>query len=299
MHQAMLPVGDARTDLGESPLWCPRERALWWIDITQPRLLKWESTTGATREWKLTKPPACLALLEAEGVLVVFRNAVAVLEPGHGMQPRWLQVDALPLQEDRFNDGRLDSAGRLWVGSMDRKLAQPVGKLRCLAPDLALTDRDAGFLLSNGIAFSPDDRWLYFAETGSARIYRYAFDLATGSLGDRTVLVQCAPGAGGPDGLTVDAEGALWVAMFDRGCLHRYSADGQLLRSIELPVRRPTSCALGGEDGRTLLVTTAMHGLSALELGQQPQAGQLLTLRVDVPGRAEARFKTPRIAEAA
>jgi sugar lactone lactonase YvrE len=180
---------------------------------------------------------------------------------------------------------------------MDRQLARPLGQLRSLDGHLRLAVRDSGFVLSNGLGWNADGTTMYFAETHARRIYRYAYDTRTGLPGARSVLVQAEEGPGGPDGLTVDAEGHVWCAMFDRGCVNRYSPDGELVQRLHLPVARPTSCALGGDDLKTLFITTAMHGLSPRELKEQPDAGRVLAVRVETPGLPEPDFAVDAVRE--
>ena len=296
MNRALTSLPQCRTDLGEGPVWCPQSKCLWWIDVTQPSLWRWDAQAASAQQWPLSKPPGTFALLHGGGLLLVFRNGMALMDERTPGVVAPLDLPGLVLGEERFNDGKVDRAGRLWVGSMDRKLARPLGQLRRADERLQMTVADTGFVLSNGIAWSHDNQFLYFAETQSSRIYRYRFDARNGSVRDRSILVQAEAGAGGPDGLTVDAEGFLWCAMFDRGVVNRYSPSGALDRRIALPVTRPTSCAFGGNDLKTLYITTARHGLSPQQLEEQPLAGSVLALTTDVPGLAEPRCVLDRAA---
>jgi sugar lactone lactonase YvrE len=149
---------------------------------------------------------------------------------------------------------------------------------------------DRGFTISNGIGWSPDDRTMYFTDTPSRRIYRYDFDAAAGRISNRRVFVEAAPGHGGPDGMTVDAQGFVWSAQFDRWCVNRYAPDGTLERSVRLPVQRPTTCMFGGPDLATLYVTSARMDLSEEALAAQPWAGGVFAIDAGVRGLAEPRF---------
>jgi sugar lactone lactonase YvrE len=149
---------------------------------------------------------------------------------------------------------------------------------------------DRGFTIANGIGWSPDDRTMYVTDTHARRIYRYDFDRATGRAANRQVFVEIEPGAGGPDGLTVDADGHVWSAQFDRGCIDRYRPDGRLESRIELPVQRPTSCTFGGADLDTLYVTSARMDLTPDALAAQPESGGLFALVPGVRGIPEPRF---------
>jgi sugar lactone lactonase YvrE len=277
---------DARNLLGESPVWCPRTQSLWWIDVQQPTLWRWHHTTGRAQSWPLPKPPATLALLDDGRLLIVFRKHIAVLE-SPAAELKELDIAGLVLGDERFNDGKVDRLGRLWLGTFDRALSRPLGRLYRMSEDTSLHVVDSGFLLSNGMGWSPDSRAMYFAETRERRIYRYDFDLASGTASNRSVLVQLPDGPGGPDGLTVDAAGYIWCALFERGCVHRYRPTGELECSVALPVSRPTSCAIGGPDMRTLYVTSARYGLSDQELAEQPAAGAVFCVDLDERGMVE------------
>lgn len=274
-------VVDCRNELGEGALWCPLEQRLWWIDIQKPTL--WSLRPGgAVQHWSLPKPPGSFALRKDGGFLFAFRGGLATLDKPGG-EPKWLP--GLEPGDERFNDGKCDRAGRFWAGTMDRKLASAIGRLYRVAPDFKLEPMDRGFTISNGIGWSPDERVMYFTDTPSRRIYRYDFDAAAGTIAKRRVFVEVEPGHGGPDGLTVDAEGCVWSAQFDRGCVNRYDPDGKLERSVRLPVQRPTTCMFGGPDLDTLYVTSAAMGLAGEE-----QAGGLFALHPGVRGLPETRF---------
>jgi sugar lactone lactonase YvrE len=274
--------------LGEGPLWCAREQALWWIDARGPSLWRWDSESGGVQSWRLPKLPATLALLEDGDLLIVFRSRFAVLLRSDEAL-RWLDTPRIPSADERFNDGKVDRRGRFWVGTIDRALSRPLGGLYCFDAS-GVRAVDAGFALSNGIGWSPDDRTLYFAETRERRVYRYDFDPHTGTASNRRIFVELPEGGGVPDGLTVDADGGVWCALFGRSCINRYWSDGTLDRSIPLPVSRPTSCAFGGRDMRTLFITTARFGLDGEQLAAEPHAGAVLAVDVPETGLVEPRI---------
>jgi L-arabinonolactonase len=280
---------DCKNTLGEGAVWCPHERALWWIDISSPSLWRFDPRTDRVDHWPLPKPPGSFALRKNGGFLFAFRNGLATLDaPGGALE--WLEVPGLALGDERFNDGKADRAGRFWSGTLDRRLASPIGQLYRVEPGFRVTAMDRGFTISNGIGWSPDDRTMYFTDTPSRRIYRYDFDPATGGIANRRVFVEVDPGHGGPDGMTVDAAGFVWSAQFDRWCVNRYAPDGRLDRSIRLPVQRPTTCMFGGADLATLYVTSARMDLTDAALAAQPQAGGVFALEPGVRGLPEPRF---------
>ena len=282
-------VVDCKNVLGEGAVWCPRDELLWWIDISSPSLWRFAPRSGAVDHWPLPKPPGCFALREDGGFLIAFRNGFATLAE-LGDELRWLDLPGLKLGDERFNDGKVDRAGRLWTGTLDRKLAAAIGQLYRVEPGFRVTAMDRGFTISNGIGWSPDDRTLYFTDTPSRRIYSYDFDAATGEVANRRVFVAVDSGHGGPDGMTVDAEGFVWSAQFDRWAVHRYTPDGRLDRAIRMPVQRPTTCMFGGPDFATLYVTSARMDLAGDLLAAQPHAGGVFALDVGVRGLPEPRF---------
>ncbi len=282
-------VVDCKNVLGEGPVWCPREQVLWWIDISSPSLWRLEPRAGAVEHWALPKPPGSFALRRGGGFLIAFRNGFATLD-APGREVRWLDVPGLNLGDERFNDGKADRTGRFWTGTLDRRLGSAIGQLYRVEPGFRVAAVDRGFTISNGIGWSPDDRMLYFTDTPSRRIYRYDFDPAAGRIANRRVFVEVAEGHGGPDGMTVDAEGYVWSAQFDRWCVNRYAPDGALERSVRLPVQRPTSCMFGGPDLATLYVTSARMDLEGEALADQPNAGGVFALEPGVRGLPEPRF---------
>jgi sugar lactone lactonase YvrE len=280
---------DCKNVLGEGAVWCPLERVLWWIDISSPSLWRFDPRADRVDHWPLPKPPGSFALRKNGGFLFAFRNGLATLDaPGGALE--WLEVPGLALGDERFNDGKADRAGRFWSGTLDRRLASPIGQLYRVEPGFRATAMDRGFTISNGIGWSPDDRTMYFTDTPARRIYRYDFDPATGGIANRRVFVEVDPGHGGPDGMTVDAAGFVWSAQFDRWCVNRYAPDGRLDRSIPLPVQRPTTCMFGGADLATLYVTSARMDLADAALAAQPQAGGVFALEPGVCGLPEPRF---------
>jgi L-arabinonolactonase len=282
-------VVDCRNVLGEGALWCPHERVLWWLDVSRPSLWRFDPRADRVDHWSLPKPPGSFALRKNGGFLFAFRSGLATLDkPGGELD--WLDVPGLALGDERFNDGKTDRAGRFWAGTLDRRLGSAIGQLYRVEPDRRVTAMDRGFTISNGIGWSPDDRTMYFTDTPSRRIYRYDFDVAAGTTTNRRVFVEADAGHGGPDGMTVDAEGYVWSAQFDRWSIHRYAPDGRLDRAVRMPVQRPTTCMFGGPELATLYVTSARMDLTNDALAAQPQAGGVFALDVGVRGLPEPRF---------
>ena len=282
-------VVDCRNMLGEGAVWCSREQALWWVDIALPSLWRFAPRSGKVEHWPLPKRPGSFALRKAGGLVFAFQRAFAVIDQPGG-EVAWRDVPELELGDERFNDGKCDRAGRFWAGTLDRNVRDPIAKLYRLEADFRVRTMDRGFTIGNGIGWSPDDRVMYFTDTPSRRIYRYDFDAASGAIANRRVFVEVEPGHGGPDGLTVDAEGFVWSAQFDRWCIHRYAPDGTLDRVVRMPVQKPTTCMFGGPDLTTLYVTSARMDLEGDALASQPRAGGVFAFDAGVRGLPEPSF---------
>lgn len=280
-------VGAQRDILGESPLWDERTCCLWWVDIRQPAIHRLNPGTGHVRTWNMPALVGCIALVDDGRLLVALPQQIAMFDPADGSLEPFVEPPPMPA-DHRFNDGRCDRQGRLWVGSMNNLTRAPEGVLYCLEGRTLRAVR-AGVCIPNSLAFSPDGRRMYFADSLRYELYGYEYDGATGTPGPERVLATTQP-PGFPDGSTVDAEGFLWNAEFNAARLVRYAPDGRIDRVIALPVPRPTCCAFGGPDLSVLYVTTASQHMSPEELQAQPLAGALLALDVGVRGVPESRF---------
>jgi sugar lactone lactonase YvrE len=276
--------------LGESPLWHPDEQRLYWVDIPGMQLNRYDPASGRHDDWHFSSEPGCIAPLLGGGLLIAMRDGLWRFDTATGERQRVAKPPYDPASQ-RFNDGKADAQGRFWVGTIDDQRA-PKAALYRLA-DGALAKVADGITVSNGLAFSPDGRTAYWADTKAHVVFAFDVDGHDGSLSRQRVFQQFATRADGqpladyggrPDGAAVDAEGAYWVAMFEGQRLLRLAPDGALLAELPLPVRCPTMPCFGGADLRTLYITTAREKRPADELTAQPLAGCVLQLRVDVPG---------------
>jgi sugar lactone lactonase YvrE len=280
-------IGNSSDILGESPIWCPREQALYWVDVRRPSVQRYDTATGATRRWPMPEMVGSLALCESGGLLVALRSSIARFDL---KTERFAAVAGFAGDPNmRLNDGKCDRRGRFWVGSMNDVSCGPEGFLYRLDKNGDCAVMADGIRVPNSLSWSLDDRTMYFTGPDLRTIFAYEFDLATGGLGERRVFADiAAPGL--PDGATVDAEGFIWCAAYDGWRLIRYAPDGSIERTIDLPVQNPTSCAFGGPDLGILYVTTASQRLSVEQLAGQPLAGALLALDVGIKGLPEPRF---------
>ena len=284
-----LPVAPAL--LGESPFWHPDEAALYWCDIPGRALNRYHPASAVHRSWSFETEPGCAAPLMGGDLLLAMRDGLFRFSPASGERERLAPPPYDP-QVERFNDGKADPQGRLWVGTIyEPRTAAAAALYRWVGDRL---ERMAGDVtVSNGLAFSPDGRTMYWADTPQHRVMAHDFDGAHGTLSRPRIFAQFPlkqPGqdlstyGGRPDGAAVDTEGAYWCAMFEGQRLLRFAPDGRLLQELPLPVRCPTMPCFGGADLRTLYVTTARENRPAAELATQPLAGCVLHTRVDVPG---------------
>jgi D-xylonolactonase len=276
--ECVWPLGAV---LGEGPLWSAAEQALWFVDIKAPSIHRYHPASGAQRSWPAPARVGFLALTRDGGMLAGLKTGLHRFNPETG-NFTLLHVVEPHAPNNRLNDGFVDSEGFLWFGSMDDTEEEPSGALYQLGAEGCIR-RDPGYVVTNGPAESPDGRTLYHTDTLAGIIY--AFDRArNGQLSNKRVFVRIPAGGGYPDGPSVDAEGCLWTGLFGGWALHRYSPEGKLLDEIRLPCSAVTKAAFGGEDLRTLYITTAHVALSAEERRQQPLAGGLFRARVSVPG---------------
>lgn len=281
--------------VGECPLWHPDEAALYWVDIDGKAIHRLRPADGSHRSWPMPSEPAAIARCASGGLMVALRAGFAHLNTKTG---KLAPVASAPYDTatTRFNDGRCDTAGRFWVGTLYEPRDRQLGAMYCLERGMVRTAWEGGITVSNGLAFSPDNRILYHADTTAHTLYQRDFDLATGDAGQPRIFRQFSADrtkdySGRPDGAAVDSEGAYWCAMFDGGRLLRLAPDGTILREIALPLRCPTMIAFGGDDLRTLYVTSASQNRSAEELARYPLSGCVLSMRVDVPGRIEPAYR--------
>ncbi|MBZ9645528.1 SMP-30/gluconolactonase/LRE family protein, partial [Streptomyces sp. PSKA30] len=258
----------AEATLGEGPTWDPATGRLIWIDILGSRLHTYDPASGV-RTVRSTPQHVGAAKPRTNGGLVLnLRDGVGLLDPDGSF--RWLHHDPVPGR--RANDAAVAPDGTLWAGTMRYDEAPGGGTLSRItgdgSADVVLDD----VAVSNGTGWSPDGRLMYYVDSPTRRVD--VFDHADGGVTNRRPLAEIEEGAGFPDGLTVDADGCVWVALWDGSAIRRYTPTGKLDRVITLPTPRVTACAFGGPDLSDLYITTARVGLDA----PHPVAGSLLVI---------------------
>jgi sugar lactone lactonase YvrE len=276
-------VCSASAELGEGPVWVPREAALWFVNIKGRQVHRYNPGSGELRGWLAPDQPGFLAPVRGGGFLAGLKTGLHRFDPGTGAFTRLTQVEP-DLPGNRLNDGTVCPQGTLWFGSMHDGESDASGALYHLDAQGRCVALDRGYVITNGPAFSPDGRVFYHTDTVKRVVY--AFDRpSTGTVTGKRVFVRIEDEAGWPDGTAVDAEGCVWIALWGGWSVRRYSPAGELLTTVRFPVANVTKIAFGGDDGRTAYATTAWKGLSVAERAKQPLAGDIFRFRTEVPGQ--------------
>ena len=273
------PVGDVTAVLGEGPYWVPEDDCLLWVDIPKGRLHRTYFPSGETVTLDLGAVSAAFPAVGG-GILTAGGSRLTLrLPPERGVQWTTRLVAEVPAREAvRFNDAGVDPAGRVWVGSMHTGETQTLGELYRLDSAGTLTTVLKGVTVSNGLGWSPDGTRMYYVDSPTKRVDVFDYDPSRGEASGRRPFADLSAFEGIPDGLTVDADGCVWVAIWGGGVLRRLAPDGTQDAVLQVPVSQPTSCAFGGPGMTDLYVTTAKIDLTEEQLKAQPLAGRLLRL---------------------
>lgn len=282
-------VLDARASLGEGPVWSVAEQVLYWVDINAPSLNRFDPATGGNTAMPMPASIGCFALRRPGGFIVALRDGVW-LARADGSLERKVAPAPYDTAHHRFNDGRCDRQGRFFAGSMNEKRDAASGALLRVDADFAATPILSGITISNGLAWSPDGRTMYHADTPTRIVHAYDYDTATGTPRHPRVFAQWTGETDRPDGGAVDSAGNYWSAFYRGGKVVQVSPAGTTLAEFEVPAMCPTMCAFGGPDLKTLYVTTARQHREADELTRLPQSGGIFAMRVEVPGLPEPHF---------
>jgi sugar lactone lactonase YvrE len=282
-------VLDARAKLGECPVWSVRERALFWVDINAPSLNRFDPATGRNKVMPMPEAIGSFALRELGGFIVALRGGIW-LARADGALDRKVFAPPYDPATHRFNDGRCDHRGRFFVGSMNERRDAPSATLVRVDLDGTMTEALAGMTISNGLAWSPDGRTMYHADTPTHTVRAFDYDPDTGVPSRPRVFAQWQGETDRPDGGTVDSAGNYWTAFYRGGKVLQIAPSGETLAEYAIPAMCPTMCAFGGPDLKTLFVTTARQNRDDDELARLPHSGGLFAMRVDVPGLPETPF---------
>lgn len=273
----------AQAALGEGALWNPETARLYWVDIEGRALHVFDPATGRDDSFPTGERIGTVVPLHGGAVLVALQNGIHRLDPATGL----LTLLVHPLTEPslRFNDGKCDPAGRFWVGTFDLLERPHAGTLYRLDPDGRLHVVLRGITNSNGLAWSLDRTTMYYIDTPTRAVQAFDYDHATGVIDRPRVIIRFSEAGGWPDGMTLDAEGKLWVGLWGGGRVQRHDpATGALLQTVTVPAPHTSSCAFGGPDLATLFITTARGGLSPEQLEEFPLSGDVFAAEPGVRG---------------
>ncbi|WP_460205212.1 SMP-30/gluconolactonase/LRE family protein [Scytonema sp. NUACC21] len=278
----------ARARLGEGPLWDATQKLFYWVDIYNYRVNQFNPAIGQNSFFDVGDVVGCIALAGTNRLIMAQRHRLAFLNTQTGEVTPIIQVEA-DMPNNRFNDGKCDPQGRFWFGSMSSEKSQ--ASLYRYNPDGSLQVMETGLTISNGLGWSPDNKTFYLTDSDQQKIYAYDFDAETGNISDRRIFVDLTHESFFPDGLTIDTEGHIWSAMWDGGCVIRFNPAGEETMRIQLPLKRPTNCTFGGEDLKSLYITTASVGLSQAEIDKSVCSGDLFEVQTDISGLPAYHFQ--------
>jgi sugar lactone lactonase YvrE len=263
-----------RAALGEGPCWDAAAGVLYWTDVPAHRVHRLTGD-GTHTEWDTGQPVGAVVPRAGGGLALAAKAGFLAMDPGTGSLSTLAAVEP-DIPGNRMNDGACDRAGRFFAGTMAEDESPGAGSLYLLTADHQLTRLVTGVGISNGIGWSPDDRRMYYIDSLAYRVDLFDYEPSTGAIGNRREFVRLGAGEVLPDGLAVDAEGGVWVALWGGSEIRRYAPDGRLTSGVDVPAANVTSCAFGGPDLRTLYITTAA--------GPGRAGGALFACRVEVAG---------------
>jgi sugar lactone lactonase YvrE len=282
-------VLDVRASLGECPVWSVAEQVLYWVDINAPSLNRFDPATGSNRVMPMPESIGCFALRRSGGFVVALRGGFWLADAAGKLERKVSDAPYDPAHH-RFNDGRCDPQGRFLAGYMNEQRDGATAALVRLDPGFAQTRLIGGMTISNGLAFSPDGRTMYHADTPTQIIRAYDYDADSGTPASPRELARFTREGDRPDGAAVDRDGCYWSAFYRGGKVVRIAPDGRVLAEFAVPAMCPTMCAFGGGDLKTLYVTSARQMREPEELARLPQSGGLFAMAVEVAGLPEPLF---------
>ena len=291
MPASMQPqiVFDGHATIGEGPVWDDQQQRLLWLDIPHGRVHRFDPATGSDDVFHVGKPVGAAGLRAGGGLVLAVEDGFALLDPD------WEQVEQVAVVEHpgpraRFNDGKCDPAGRFLAGTMAYDLTPGAAFLYRLDPDRSVTMLLDAVTISNGMAWAADGATMYYIDMATQGVDAFDYDVTTGRLGRCRRVVDIPARAGAPDGMTIDADGCLWVALYGGSAVHRYTPDGRLDATVSFPVTNITCPIFGGPGFSMLYVTSAREGLDSGQLAAQPHAGALFAVDVRTAGLPGLRF---------
>jgi sugar lactone lactonase YvrE len=277
-------VIDSKSKLGEGAIWNYKTNELVWVNITGEILNFYNPAINNNKEMFTGQMIGTVVPALSGKMVVALKNGIYMLDPETGTKSLIADPEE-DIPDNRFNDGKCDPSGRFWAGTMSMSGKREAGALYRLDPDSTIHKMIDNVTTSNGITWSLKDGKMYYIDTPTRKVMAWDYDNETGDISNPEVAVEVPPDLGAPDGMTMDAEGNLWIALWGGsavGCWDPRS--GELLQTVEVPAKNVTSCAFGDEDLKTLYITTARQGTSDEELKKYPHAGGVFKIRMKVKG---------------
>lgn len=279
---------DQHAETGEGPAWDDKAQLLYWLDIPHAQVFVYNPASSSNVTFDLSdrfSSVGTLAPRQNGGLLIAPDRKIAFLDPASGKSEVVLELET-DQPGNRFNDGKCDPLGRFLVGSMAKKQdGSPHGSLYCIETDLRVRKLRDGLFISNGMGWSPDFRQFYLADSASRDVWAYDYDLPSGGISNQRTVLRLPPGDSVADGMTVDQQGMIWLALWDGACVTRWNPqDGKLLETFHFPAKRTTSCVFGGSQMNELFVTSAVEGLTKDDWQKYPHNGALMQLVTTIRG---------------
>jgi sugar lactone lactonase YvrE len=289
-HEELKLVWDGKAMLGEGPVWDHTSGQLIWVDIMGKSVHFFDPTKGVDGTITLEQRIGAAVPRIKGGLILALENGFHEFNLETKRLTKLIDPES-DRPENRFNDGKCDDAGRFWAGTMDMNEELPHGSLYCLETNGTIRKSVENVIVSNGIAWSPDNQTMYYIDSPTKRVLAYDFVLESGELSNPRIIVTIPDGEGFPDGMTVDTDGMLWIAQWDGWQVSRWDPkSGKKLSSIPVPAARVTSCVFGGENFDELFITTARVGLDEKQLADQPSAGGIFCIKPGYKGRPSSFY---------
>lgn len=289
-HKARL-VFSAEAILGEGPVWDPRKQLLFWVDIEQGILHAHNPSNNSNQHWRFEEMLGAAVPTENENMLLALETGLAVFHFGEDRLDR-IKVLENEDSEMRFNDGKCGPKGNFWIGTMHKELAEGKGSFYKVSPGLETSLQIPNTTISNGMAWSPDESKFYYIDTHDYYVRAFDYEPSNSSITNERILFEIPESFGGPDGMTIDSEGMLWIAHWGGACVRRWDPNsGKVLEVVSVNAPHVTSCCFAGPELNMLYITTARSGLTREQLAQFPYSGGLFAFRTGVSGLKTNFFK--------
>ncbi|SDT46502.1 Sugar lactone lactonase YvrE [Mucilaginibacter mallensis] len=285
-------IFDAKAQLGEGAIWNHMESKLYWVDIEGRLFNVFDPVTNQNRTYNTLKRIGTVVPTNNGQVLVALEDGIATIELTDGTITYKIDTDIHLMHNKRFNDGKCDHEGRFWVGTHSMSGVREVSELYCISENFAMEEKVSGVSISNGIAWNADGSLMYYIDTPTGQVVQYDFDRQTGAIANKKVIITIPEEQGYPDGMTIDNEGMLWIALWDGFCVARFDPQtGEMIHKVAVPAPKVSSCAFGGDNLDTLYITTARAEMTEEELELYPLSGGVFAVKTDAKGMPAHYFK--------